>query len=69
VPGGSEEVVLYLDILHALKAMGIPVYNDGHAVERSVDKYDQFSAAQCRIAYADDLGAAGQAGSVEYCGN
>lgn len=39
VPGGSlEEVVLYLDILHALKAMGIPVYNDGHAVERSVDK-------------------------------
>jgi RimK family alpha-L-glutamate ligase len=39
VPGGSlEEVVLYLDILHALKAMAIPVYNDGYAVERSVDK-------------------------------
>jgi RimK family alpha-L-glutamate ligase len=39
VPGGSlEEVVLYLDILHALKALNIPVYNDGHAVERSVDK-------------------------------
>jgi tetrahydromethanopterin:alpha-L-glutamate ligase len=39
VPGGSlEEVVLYLDILHALKAVGIPVYNDGQAVERSVDK-------------------------------
>jgi len=39
VPGGSlEEVVLYLDILHALKIMGIPVYNDGNAVERSVDK-------------------------------
>lgn len=39
VPGGSlEEVVLYLDILHALKIMDIPVYNDGHAVERSVDK-------------------------------
>lgn len=39
VPGGSlEEVVLYLDILHALKAMGVPVYNDGHAIERSVDK-------------------------------
>ena len=39
VPGGSlEEVVLYLDILHALKAMSVPVYNDGHAVERSVDK-------------------------------
>ena len=39
VPGGSlEEVVLYLDILHGLKIMGIPVYNDGYAVERSVDK-------------------------------
>jgi tetrahydromethanopterin:alpha-L-glutamate ligase len=39
VPGGSlEEVVFYLDILHALKAMSVPVYNDGHAVERSVDK-------------------------------
>ena len=39
VPGGSlEEVVLYLDILHALKIMGVPVYNDGHAIERSVDK-------------------------------
>jgi RimK family alpha-L-glutamate ligase len=39
VPGGSlEEVVLYLDFLHALKILGVPVYNDGHAVERSVDK-------------------------------
>ncbi len=39
VPGGSlQEVVFYLDILHALKAMGIPVYNDGHAIEKSVDK-------------------------------
>ena len=39
VPGGSlEEVVMYLDVLHALKAMNIPVYNDGKAVERSVDK-------------------------------
>ena len=39
VPGGSlEEVVLYLDFLHALKRMKIPVYNIGHAVERSVDK-------------------------------
>ena len=39
VPGGSlEEVVLYLDILHALKISGVPVYNDGHAIERSVDK-------------------------------
>lgn len=39
VPGGSlEEVVFYLDILHALKLVGVPVYNDGRAVERSVDK-------------------------------
>ena len=39
VPGGSlQEVVFYLDILHALKLKGVPVYNDGHAVERSVDK-------------------------------
>jgi len=39
VPGGSlEEVVFYLDILHALKVLGIPVYNDGQAIERSVDK-------------------------------
>lgn len=39
VPGGSlEEVVFYLDVLHALKMLGVPVYNDGHAIERSVDK-------------------------------
>lgn len=39
VPGGSlEEVVFYLDILHALKHLGIPVYNDAQAIERSVDK-------------------------------
>lgn len=39
VPGGSlEEVVLYLDFLHALKSLGIPVYNDASAIERSVDK-------------------------------
>lgn len=39
VPGGSlQEVVFYLDVLHALKIMGIPVYNDGHAIEKSVDK-------------------------------
>jgi len=39
VPGGSlQEVVLYLDFLHALKLSNIPVYNDGHAIERSVDK-------------------------------
>ncbi|MFI3136602.1 MAG: RimK family alpha-L-glutamate ligase [Methylococcaceae bacterium] len=39
VPGGSlEEVVFFLDILHALKILGIPVYNDAYAIEKSVDK-------------------------------
>ncbi len=39
VPGGSlQEVVFYLDILHILKKRGVPVYNDGHAIEWSVDK-------------------------------
>jgi RimK family alpha-L-glutamate ligase len=39
VPGGSlEQVVLYLDILHALNHLGVCVYNDGRAIERSVDK-------------------------------
>jgi tetrahydromethanopterin:alpha-L-glutamate ligase len=39
VPGGSlEQVVLRLDLLHALKEMGVPVYNDGRAIERTVDK-------------------------------
>jgi len=39
VPGGAlEQVVLRLDVLHALKSLGIPVYNDGRAIERTVDK-------------------------------
>lgn len=39
VPGGTlEEVVLRLDFLHALKALCIPVYNDGRTIERTVDK-------------------------------
>ena len=39
VPGGSlEQVVLYLDILHALKRLGRVVYNDAEAIERTVDK-------------------------------
>ena len=39
VPGGSlEEVIFYLDILHALEASGIKIYNDAGAIERSVDK-------------------------------
>lgn len=39
VPGGSlEQVVFYLDVLHALKLLGITVYNEGRAIERTVDK-------------------------------
>ncbi|MGA7980358.1 MAG: RimK family alpha-L-glutamate ligase [Chromatiaceae bacterium] len=39
VPGGTlEQVVFYLDILHALDRQGILVYNDARAIERSVDK-------------------------------
>lgn len=39
VPGGSlEQVTFYLDILHGLKALGVPVYNDARAIERTVDK-------------------------------
>ena len=39
VPGGSlEQVILRLDFLHALQRLGIPVYNDGRAIERTVDK-------------------------------
>ncbi|MCI0653357.1 MAG: alpha-L-glutamate ligase, partial [Methylococcaceae bacterium] len=51
VPGGSlEQVVHYLDILHALKRLGIVVYNDARAIERSVDKaMTSFLLQQARI--------------------
>ncbi|HYA20586.1 MAG TPA: RimK family alpha-L-glutamate ligase [Burkholderiales bacterium] len=39
VAGGTlEQVILRLDILHALRELGVPVYNDARAIERSVDK-------------------------------
>lgn len=39
VPGGSlEQVVYYLDVLHALEYLGVPVFNNTRALERSVDK-------------------------------
>ena len=39
IAGGSlEEVVLRLDVLHTLDALGVAVYNDGRAIERTVDK-------------------------------
>ncbi len=39
VAGGTlQQVIARLDILHALKMLGVRVYNDGRAVERTVDK-------------------------------
>lgn len=39
VPGGTvQQVIARLDILHALKLLGVKVYNDGRAIERTVDK-------------------------------
>jgi RimK family alpha-L-glutamate ligase len=51
VPGGTlEQVVLRLDVLHALKLLGVPVYNDGRAIERTVDKaMTSFVLAHCGI--------------------
>ena len=52
VPGGTlEQVVLRLDILHALKQCGVPVYNDGRAIERTVDKaMTSFALARAGVA-------------------
>ncbi len=39
VPGGSlEQVIFRLNVLHILKDMGITVFNNGRAIERTVDK-------------------------------
>ena len=39
VPGGTfEEVTMYLGVLHALREMGVTVWNDARAIERCVDK-------------------------------
>jgi len=39
VPGGTlEQVVLRLDVLHALRELGVCVYNDARVIERTVDK-------------------------------
>lgn len=39
VPGGTfEAVTLRLGLLHALRELGIPVWNDARAIERCVDK-------------------------------
>ncbi len=39
IAGGSfEQVTKRLTVLHALRALGVAVYNDARAIERSVDK-------------------------------
>ncbi len=39
VPGGTlEQVILRLDVLHALREFSVVVYNDARAIERTVDK-------------------------------
>lgn len=39
IAGGSfEQVTKRLAVLHALQALGVPVYNEARAIERSVDK-------------------------------
>jgi RimK family alpha-L-glutamate ligase len=39
IAGGTfEQVTKRLGVLHALRALGVPVYNDARAIERSVDK-------------------------------
>jgi tetrahydromethanopterin:alpha-L-glutamate ligase len=39
VAGGTfEQVTLRLDVLHAFRELGIAVYNDARAIERTVDK-------------------------------
>jgi len=39
VAGGTlEEIVTRLNVLHGLQLLGIPVFNDGRAIERTVDK-------------------------------
>lgn len=39
VPGGTlEQVTFRLGVLHALRELDVPVYNDGRALERTVDK-------------------------------
>ena len=39
IAGGSlEEIVLRLNVLHALELLGVAVFNSGRAIERTVDK-------------------------------
>lgn len=49
VPGGAlESVILRLDVLHALAMLGVPVFNSGRAIERTVDKVLTSFLLSCR---------------------
>ena len=36
--GSFEQVTLRLSLLHALRELGVAIYNDARAIEKSVDK-------------------------------
>ncbi len=39
IPAGTfEQVTLRLSLLHALRELGVPIYNDARGIEKSVDK-------------------------------
>ena len=39
IPAGTfEQVTLRLSLLHGLRELGVPIYNDARAIEKSVDK-------------------------------
>lgn len=55
VTGGTlPQVITRLNVLHMLKALGVNVYNDGRAIERTVDKaMTSFLLRQAGIATPD----------------
>src|SRR5580692_12200623 len=55
IAGGSfESVTMRLGILHALRELGVMVWNDARAIERCVDKsMTSFLLARCAIATPD----------------
>ena len=58
VTGGTlPQVITRLNVLHMLKLQGVLVYNDGRAIERTVDKaMTSFLLQQAGIATPKNLG-------------
>ena len=55
--GTFEAVTLRLGMLHALRELGVPVWNDARAIERCVDKsMTSFLLARAGIPTPRDLG-------------